>query len=173
MRAKKPNNSGRPSEPFLDEIEANYRTLKRQNGEDDPVLIVHGDEGDVIDIQTSQKDDDDMSIIQTEETTVLETQVEGNMQLEEKEEVETLEDILHLNSAEQQIDLAAENEIPLLVQQNIIKLSKEFGVHFRDCEEVALKVKIVSRNVRGLNEPRKRLQIKNMSNVVSFPSGKK
>lgn len=49
-----------------------------------------------------------------------------------------MEDILPLNSVEQGTGSATENEIPLWVQQNIIRLGKQFGVHFNGCEEVAL-----------------------------------
>lgn len=61
------------------------------------------------------------------------------MLLEQKAEGKgTTEDIIPLNSNENGTGIAAENEIPSWVQQNIIKLSKEFGVHFIGCEEVAL-----------------------------------
>ncbi|KAH0746512.1 hypothetical protein KY285_008169 [Solanum tuberosum] len=49
-----------------------------------------------------------------------------------------IEDIIPLNSEEQDIGIAAENEIPSWIQQNIIRLSKEFGVQFIGCEEAAL-----------------------------------
>ncbi|KAG5602467.1 hypothetical protein H5410_033837 [Solanum commersonii] len=67
------------------------------------------------------------------------------MQLDQKAEGEgTIEDILLLNSNEHGTDTSTENEIFSWVQQNIIRLSKEFG---------------------GLNDPSKRLQIKNMMNT--------
>lgn len=58
--------------------------------------------------------------------------------MKEKEGNNTLEDILSLNSTEDEGIMDPENMIPIWVQQNIIKLSKEFGVHFQGCEEVAL-----------------------------------
>ncbi|WMV44670.1 hypothetical protein MTR67_038055 [Solanum verrucosum] len=98
-----------------------------------------GDEGNNLEFVADLSDDDDMSIIQTEERTNQEIQRVSDMQLEQKADGEgTIEDILPLNSNEHGTDTSAENEISSWVQENIIRLSKEFGVHFIGCEEVAL-----------------------------------
>ncbi|KAG5611043.1 hypothetical protein H5410_022324 [Solanum commersonii] len=69
----------------------------------------------------------------------MEIHIWGYLQLKKKEEGnDTLKDILPLNSTEDEGIMDPENMIPIWVQQNIIKLSKEFGVHFQGCKEVAL-----------------------------------
>ncbi|WMV51457.1 hypothetical protein MTR67_044842 [Solanum verrucosum] len=87
-----------------------------------------------------QSDDDAMSIIQMDDKENFATQAGENLQLEEKEERDdTVEDILPLNSTVGGTT-KSEKTIPMWVQQNIIELSKEFGVHFQGCEEAALKL---------------------------------
>ncbi|WMV45536.1 hypothetical protein MTR67_038921 [Solanum verrucosum] len=139
LNQKKPNNSERISEPLNDEIEANRRLLMEQDREGALTPLELGDERENFEFGAILRDDDDMSIIHTEERTDQETQTLSDMQLDQKAEGEsTIEDILPLNSNEHGTDTSTENEISSWVQQNIIRLSKEFGVHFIGCEEVAL-----------------------------------
>lgn len=49
-----------------------------------------------------------------------------------------IEDNIPLNLDKHGTGIAAENEILSWVQQNIIRSSKEFLLHFIGCEEVAL-----------------------------------
>uniref|UniRef100_M1E0Z3 DUF4283 domain-containing protein n=1 Tax=Solanum tuberosum TaxID=4113 RepID=M1E0Z3_SOLTU len=127
------------SEPLLDKIQANYKNLAAPDREGDPVHLFHGDRDENFEFLADIRDDDDMSIIHTEERTTTETQTGNNMLLEHKGDGEgIIEDITPLNSEEQDIGIAAENEIPSWIQQNIIRLSKEFGVQFIGCEEAAL-----------------------------------
>ncbi|KAH0685810.1 hypothetical protein KY285_016371 [Solanum tuberosum] len=136
---KKPRDSERLSEPLRDEIEENCRILMEQGREGVLIPFELGDEGNNLEFVADLSDDDDMSIIQTEERTDQEIQTVSDMQLEQKADGEgTIEDILPLNSNEHGTDTSAENEISSWVQENIIRLSIEFGVHFIGCEEVAL-----------------------------------
>uniref|UniRef100_M1CTX8 T2-type RNase n=1 Tax=Solanum tuberosum TaxID=4113 RepID=M1CTX8_SOLTU len=139
LNEKQVNISDWTSEPLLDEIQANYRNLVAPDKEGDPVHLFHGDRDENFEFLADIRDDDDMSIIHTEERTTTETQTGNNMLLEHKGDGEgIIEDIIPLNSEEQDIGIAAENEIPSWIQQNIIRLSKEFGVQFIGCEEAAL-----------------------------------
>ncbi|WMV13352.1 hypothetical protein MTR67_006737 [Solanum verrucosum] len=116
------------------------RNLVASDRKGDPVHLFYGDRDENFEFLAAIRDDDDMSIIQTEERTTTETQTENNMLMEQKAEGEgIIEDIIPLNSDEHETGIAAKNEIPSWVQQNIIRLSKEFGVHFIGCEEAALK----------------------------------
>ncbi|WMV41821.1 hypothetical protein MTR67_035206 [Solanum verrucosum] len=213
------------SDPFQIEIEANITTPRVIEAE---LVLNPGTFAEACNDRVAteeQVDDDVISIINTENKENMEIHTGGYLQLKEKEEGnDTLEDILPLNSAEDEGIMDHENMIPTWVQQNIIKLSKEFGVHFQGCEEVALNLfmkidgkrqvtgetpgaivpvtpkekipkelknlepssnfisfgtrsrggcfvnnlnegNIVSWNVRGLNDPRKRLLIKNMLHI--------
>ncbi|KAG5624666.1 hypothetical protein H5410_009884 [Solanum commersonii] len=139
LNEKQPNISDWTSEPLLDEIQANYRNLVASDRKGDPVHLFYGDRDENFELLAAIRDDDDMSIIQTEERTTAETQTENTMLMEQKAEGEgIIEDIIPLNSDEHETGIAAKNEIPSWVQQNIIRLSKEFGVHFIGCEEAAL-----------------------------------
>jgi len=139
LNEKQANITDWTSEPLLDEIQANYKNLAAPDREGDPVHLFHGDRDENFEFLADIRDDDDMSIIHTEERTTTETQTGNNMLLEHKGDGEgIIEDIIPLNSEEQDIGIAAENEIPSWIQQNIIRLSKEFGVHFIGCEEAAL-----------------------------------
>jgi len=94
-----------------------------------------------LELAEEQSDDDAMSIIQMDDKENFATQAGENLQLEEKEERDdTVEDILPLNSTVGEGTTESEKTIPMWVQQNIIELSKEFGVHFQGCEEAALKL---------------------------------
>ncbi|WMV27311.1 hypothetical protein MTR67_020696 [Solanum verrucosum] len=149
LNQKKANSSERISEPLNDEIEANRRFLMEQNREGVQIPLELADEGGIFEFGAILRDDDDMSIIQTEERIDQEIQMLSDMQLDQKAEGEgTIEDILPLNSNELGTDTSAENEISSWVQQNIIRLSKEFGVHFIGCEEVALNLFMAIDNKR-------------------------
>ncbi|KAH0636305.1 hypothetical protein KY290_038349 [Solanum tuberosum] len=139
LNEKQANISDWTSEPLLDEIQTNYKNLAAPDREGDPVHLFHGDRDENFEFLADIRDDDDMSIIHTEERTTTETQTGNNMLLEHKGDGEgIIEDIIPLNSEEQDIGIAAENEIPSWIQQNNIRLSKEFGVQFIGCEEAAL-----------------------------------
>lgn len=64
VSAKKPSNFERPSEPFLDDIEANTRTQLALEGEGDLFTLEHEEEGVLTEITADQRDDGDMSITQ-------------------------------------------------------------------------------------------------------------
>jgi len=139
LNEKQANITDWASEPLLDEIQANYKNLAAPDREGDPVHLFLGDRDENFEFLADIRDDDDMSIIHTEERTTTETQTGNNMLLEHKGDGEgIIEDIIPLNSEEQDIGIAAENEIPSWIQQNNIRLSKEFGVQFIGCEEAAL-----------------------------------
>ncbi|WMV48296.1 hypothetical protein MTR67_041681 [Solanum verrucosum] len=127
------------SDPFQIEIEANITTPRVIEAE---LVLNPGTFAEACNDRVAteeQVDDDAISIINTENKENMEIHTGGYLQLKEKEEGnDTLEDILPLNSAGDEGIMDHENMIPTWVQQNIIKLSKEFGVHFQGCEEVAL-----------------------------------
>ncbi|KAG5627492.1 hypothetical protein H5410_012710 [Solanum commersonii] len=109
---KKSRDNERLSEPLHDEIEANCRILMEQGREGVLIPFELGDEGNNLEFVADLSDDDDMSIIQTEERTDQEIQTVSDMQLEQKADGEgTIEDILPLNSNEHGTDTSAENEI--------------------------------------------------------------
>ncbi|WMV47888.1 hypothetical protein MTR67_041273 [Solanum verrucosum] len=66
---KKPSESERLSEPFHDEIEANCRILTEQGREGILIPFELGDEGNNLEFVADLSDDDDMSVIQIEEST--------------------------------------------------------------------------------------------------------
>ncbi|WMV18961.1 hypothetical protein MTR67_012346 [Solanum verrucosum] len=127
------------SDPFQIEIEANITTPRVIEAE---LVLNPGTFAEAYNDRVAteeQVDDNAISIINTKNKENMEIHTGGYLQLKEKEEGnDTLEDILPLNSAEDEGIMDHKNMIPTWVQQNIIKLSKEFGVHFQGCEKVAL-----------------------------------
>lgn len=85
LNEKNSNNSERFFEPLLDEIEANCINLMKQGRECVLTPLEHGEEGKKLEFVAALRDDDNMSIVQTEERTHLKTQTKRGMQLGQKE----------------------------------------------------------------------------------------
>lgn len=113
LNVKKPKNNEVLYEPLFDEIEANCRALWKKASKGILILVEQREENQRTDLEAATRDDDAMSIIQIEDEVEMGAQIVENLQLGRVVEGnDIIENILPLNSDENENGIATVNEIP-------------------------------------------------------------